>query len=416
MTKGDTVKRGEKIMVLEGKYAGFVGTVISSDLYNSDGHLVLKKSSRPCERAVSQADASELPGDDERLKETLARRQQMLHPSRRVEALKLAIAEELRGPGVVASTESSCTVQKLLNADDSENHGFRAGAPIFIIGLQTRADLNGRRGVIRRFLEKSGRFEVEIDGEPTTKALLPSNVLSSLYEAEADIPDDLKLVEGMGKRCSLIETYQTSMTADVLIEKLAKKGVLVLDSSLNGAKAQRLMIKEMAIEALEEAFGNMGLVGLSAFERQFKSPCRHLWMSLTTKERAAWCAGLNPAATSDSDLYFNSLPCFFDEDIVSVPKEQAFRIKSLDPADYSPQQARTDWHCQSVLRHLECVSRETRAEPPGAATCSALCRKWCDCPRESWKVPDGFDSVVRSCFPLGCEMRVACGQPWQHAR
>jgi len=36
-------------------------TVISSDLYNSDEHLVLKKSSRPCERAVSQVDASELP-------------------------------------------------------------------------------------------------------------------------------------------------------------------------------------------------------------------------------------------------------------------------------------------------------------------------------------------------------------------
>ena len=50
------------------------------------------------------------------------------------------------------------------------------GEHVKLHSLGARAELNGRRGVIRHFMRASGRYAVDVDGEPRTIALKPANL------------------------------------------------------------------------------------------------------------------------------------------------------------------------------------------------------------------------------------------------
>lgn len=352
---------GKAVQVLEGEYKGFVGEVISSNEYNeSSKHLVLRKVSK-----TVMDDGDDRCGVDEKCWEL---------------ELGRSVSEEIRGPHLPQCTPNSLKEVAPHRDCELEADGFAVGDPVFLTSLKQRVDLNGRRGVICGFL-KSGRYNVQIEGE-ANKAILGLNLRSSAYRADsAEIPDDFRHALSCGQRFCEIEAFAARMTTDMLIDKLSSRGWLMLKECTRGAKAQRKIIKKLAMQELFSAFSRSGRVGPRLFESQTASLgsrtslCDHMWKSLSGKERAAWCSGLDPAASSDLELYFKALPNFYDEDIITVPIDKAYFLKSVDPAAYShASEIRDVFFCKSVLHHLHSVSKDgAAAELPAAAGDQCSC-------------------------------------------
>ena len=136
------------------------------------------------------------------------------------------------------------------------------------------------------------------------KAIHGLNLRSSAYRAEsAEIPDDFKHALSCDERFYEIEAFAARMTTDMLVDKLASRGWLMLKECTSGAKVQRKMIKKLAMDYLISAFSSMSRVGPRLFQSQTASLanpdsslasrttlCDHMWMSLSRKERAAWCS------------------------------------------------------------------------------------------------------------------------------
>ena len=195
-------------------------------------------------------------------------------------------------------------------------------------------------------IEGGGPMLLKAKGIEGNKAIHGLNLRSSAYRADsAEIPDDFKHALSCDERFCEIEAFAARMTTDMLVDKLASRGWLMLKECTSGAKVQRKMIKKLAMDYLISAFSSMGRVGPRLFQSQTASLanpdsslasrttlCDHMWMSLSRKERAAWCSGLDPAASSDFELYFNALPNFYDQDIITVPIDKAYFLNSVDPA------------------------------------------------------------------------------------
>ena len=55
---------------------------------------------------------------------------------------------------------------------------FELGSTVFVVSLVSRSELNGGRGIVQNYESTSGRYDVQIDGEPTICVVKPTKPAS----------------------------------------------------------------------------------------------------------------------------------------------------------------------------------------------------------------------------------------------
>ena len=69
----------------------------------------------------------------------------------------------------------------------TDSDRFLKGDRVFVTGLKTRKELNGKYGSVVGYLTDSHRFEVKIDGHSTSLKIKPANLLPARETTDDDL-------------------------------------------------------------------------------------------------------------------------------------------------------------------------------------------------------------------------------------